>query len=163
MNRKAQLPPLLLTLAGLFALVQPLQAQCRKVSDQEFAHGANEFVQLQDRTMKRIRGQVFLPNLALKDGKEQAKDVIVELYDYPVTSTGIEIHQVPNAKPRLTACLTGNNGKFSFKGLKPGRYLLRAGTRERNQFNHIHIVITLDPKSEETSKENLEIILTPGT
>jgi protocatechuate 3,4-dioxygenase beta subunit len=61
---------------------------------------------------------------------------------------------------RVAACLTGRDGRFSFAGLKPGRYLLRAGTRAHDQFNEVHVILILDPRG---TDKGMEIVLTPGT
>ena len=61
----------------------------------------------------------------------------------------------------MASYLTGNDGRFSFAGIKSGRYLLRAGTRDRDQYNEIFVILVVKPGSK--SGKGLEIVLTLGT
>src|SRR5436190_24116492 len=112
----------------IIGFVQVLEAQCKKPKDNEVPHGANENILLADQVVERIHGRVFFPNL------EPMEDIILEVYRYNGESSYQEISQVMQEQKRIAACLTGADGKFSFARLKPGKYLLRAGTRHPKGF-----------------------------
>ena len=104
---------------------------------------------------------VFFPNYALESGREPGNDIVVEIYIYSGDYSDQNVNKILGVKNRVAACVTGVDGRFSFLRLKPGRYLLRAGTRERNQFNVLHVILKLDPKRGDNKE--LEIVLQPGT
>ena len=148
---------MLIRLAKLFgavicviACLQLAVAQCRKPKDWETPHGANEFHLEDAGAIKRVQGMVSFPKT----------DMIIEIYIYSGSQSYEDVNRVLGEK-RSAACVTSDGGRFSFPNLKPGRYLLRAGTRERDQFNESHIILNLDPKRGNNKK--LVIALTLGT
>jgi hypothetical protein len=140
---------------------QVVEAQCRKPKADDSPHGANEFILFNARTVGRVHGRVFFPNYMIKAGRVRAKNIVVELYSYRGSNSYQDVSQVLSERKRVAACLTGGDGKFSFTGLKPGKYLIRAGTRERDQFNEVYAILILDPKR--GIRKGLELILSAGT
>ena len=143
---------------GFFQLAE---AQCKKPKDDDIPHGANEFILFDERTLGRIHGRVFFPNYMIKAGRERAKDIVVELYSYTGGDSYQDVRKAILGQKRVAACLTGGDGRFSFAGLKRGRYLLRAGTRNRDQFNEIFAILILNPSR--GAGKGLEIVLPAGT
>jgi hypothetical protein len=95
--------------------------------------------------LKSIQGRVLYP-----DGKE-AELMIVEIYSIdPATPlTEITYAQVSEIvkRGRIAAVNTGERGKFCFKNLKAGDYLLRANISGEglSQFAMMNILLTLAP------------------
>lgn len=141
----------------LVGLVQASAAQCRTAKENEAPHGANELIQLKSWTLPRVYGTVLWPT------GEAAKKIVVEIFhfkgsddDYRDLNTAIE-------QPRTMACVTGDDGKFSFPGLKPGKYLLRAGTSDEAGVNETYIVLVVKRHARNPGKDGLEIRLHLGT
>jgi len=129
-------------------------AQCKKPSDKDTPHGANEFILIDEGVVGRVHGTVEAHG-------DYAKDIVVELYSYSGSDSYQDVSKVLRLQKRVAACLTGDDGRFSFARLKPGRYLLRAGTREQDQYNEIYAILRLDPRRGEA--RGLEIVLRAGT
>ena len=156
--RRANLVGVLLCITGFLQLAE---AQCKKPTADDIPHGANEFILLDERTVGRIHGRVFLPNYMIKAGRVRAKDIVVELYSYGGGDSYQDVSKVLREQQRVAACLTGADGRFSFTGLKQGRYLLRAGTRERDQYNEVYAILVLELNR--GGRKGLEILLPAGT
>jgi hypothetical protein len=131
------------------------QAQCKKAKADDVPHGANEFILLNGGTLGRIHGTVFLPNSI------RAEDVVVEVYTYSGRNEYATVKKVLSEQKRVAACITGSDGRFSFPRLKPGRYLLRAGTRKNDQYNQIHAILVLTLNR--GAGRGVKIVLSPGT
>jgi hypothetical protein len=136
-------------------------AQCKKAKDEDIPHGANETILVDEGVIRQVHGMVFFPNNALESRREPQNDIVVEIYIYSGDYSDQNINKILGVKNRVAACVTGVDGRISFLRLKPGRYLLRAGTRERNQFNILHVILKLDPKRGDNKE--LEIVLQPCT
>jgi hypothetical protein len=145
-------------LACLLSWSMPMEAQCKRPKDDDRPHGANEFILFDKGTVGRIRGEVYFSGVSIG---QQAKDIVVELYKYSGGDDYKDVYKTLSEQKRMVACLTGVDGKFSFPEIKPGKYLLRAGTRDRNQYNEAHVMLILKP-SRRVNKE-LKVILTLGT
>jgi len=63
-------------------------------------------------------------------------------------------------RQRVMACKVGENGRFCFKGLRPGKYILAIGS---NGFNISFISVVLDPKNPTSSNKSIKINLELGT
>jgi hypothetical protein len=155
-----RLVKLIFTLAGVVCFSQLAQAQCKQAGDNDSPHGANEFVLLKEKRVGRIHGRVFFPNYMVKSGRVRAEDIVVELYNYSGGDSYEDVNRALREQKRMAACLTGHDGRFSFVGLKQGRYLLRAGTRAHDQYNEVHAILILDPRG---TDKGMEIVLTAGT
>ena len=156
--RPAKLFGVLICLAGLLQLAG---AQCKKPKDEDRPHGANEPVLVAGRKVGRIYGRALFPDDASKEGWVRARDVVVEIYNYGGDGTREDVSKVVREQKRVAACLTGGDGKFSFPDLKPGMYLLRAGTRAPGRYNEIQIILLLDPQLRGTPE--LTILMPTGT
>lgn len=132
------------------------EARCRRARPDEVPHGANEFRLLAEQEVRQIRGVVS----SLGDAEFQ-EDVVVEIYNYEGNdSYSYEAVSKVLKGRRIAACVTGSNGRFSFSGLKPGRYLLHLGMRDVRGINEENAILHVTPRG---SRERLEIRLTPGT
>ena len=60
---------------------------------------------------------------------------------------------------RLVGCITGLNGKYHFKGLRKGNYILAVGARG---FNITFVKFKFDP-SDQKARKNLDVALHVGT
>src|SRR5262245_25660033 len=146
---------------GIMGCMQFAVAQCRKAKDEDIPHGANEFILVDGGMIRRVHGMAFFRNVAFETGREPVKDIVVEVYIYSGSDSYQDVNKVLGMKKRVAACVTEDDGKFSFPTFKPGRYLLSAGTRKQDQFNELYIILKLDPKRDDNKE--LEIVLKPGT
>jgi hypothetical protein len=73
------------------------------------------------------------------------RDVVVELYSYSGGATREEVSKVVHEQKRVAACLTGDDGQFSFPRLKPGQYLFRAGSRVSEKYDEVYAILTVEP------------------
>jgi hypothetical protein len=148
-----QFSALLLTVALLSCLALPLfsRAECRKAEDNEKPHGANELIELKEQKVQGLFGTILFPN-------EPAEDIVVEVYRWPKRPYTETVQQ-----QRLAACVTGADGKFSFPEIKPGRYLVQAGVRERFGVNITYLVVDLKANSGKHKGRGIRIPLHPGT
>jgi hypothetical protein len=133
------------------------ESQCRKAQADEVPHGANEFIIDERQVTSNLHGTVLFP-----DGKT-AKNVVVEIYAYKGSDVYQEVEQTLREQKRLAACLTKRNGRFSFKNLKAGKYLLRAGTRDNAGINEVYVIVTLKSIPVKSKTTELQIILSLGT
>ena len=102
-----------------------------------------------------MRGRVLYP-----DGKE-AQLMIVEIYRIDLATSVLEItyDQVDEIvkSGRIAAIDTGTSGKFCFKSLKAGNYMLRANISGEgislSQFRMTNTLVTLAPKRKNAQRE----------
>lgn len=142
---------LLVCLMGLQAT--PLEA-CKKARSDQVPHGANEMVLLDEQNVAHLRGTVLLHN------DEPVNRAVVEVYRYEGSVDAYEITRFLKQTKRIAACLTGENGAFAFARLRPGRYLLRAGTVDANGINETHAIFKVTNRGK---TEDLKIRLSLGT
>jgi hypothetical protein len=129
------------------------QAQCKPAQTEDVTHGANMLIELKEQKLNHVFGTVsFL-------GGDWANDIVVEVY----RREGTESLQEARQKPRLAACVTSNDGQFSFAGLKPGRYLVLAGTRKEAGVNEIYVPIILKRSWLGSRGSGIRFVLTLGT
>jgi hypothetical protein len=138
----------------LLASVEVSLAQCRKAHDDEISHGANELVQLRSRTVSHVHGTVRFPR------DEPAKDIVVEIFRFEGDEHEYGDLRKAMEHKRVAACVTGNDGKFDFPGLKPGKYLLRAGIIRSGGINETEMVVVIKSGA---GKDELNIRLSLGT
>lgn len=108
-------------------------AQCKLAQPEDAPHGANELIELKEQKLNQIFGTVRFPRGELAD------NIVVEVY----SRAGTQSLQEARHQARLAACVTSDDGRFSFAGLKPGRYLVVAGTRRTAGVNEIYVPIIL--------------------
>lgn len=130
-------------------------ADCKKARFDQIPHGANEIVVLSEQTVGLLRGTVFIGY----DG-EPASGVVVEIYRYEGSADGFGTTKFLQGAKRSTACVTSENGGFAFPNLKPGRYLLRAGTVESKGINELHAIFRVTKSG---TTHNVKIRLSLGT
>ena len=146
-------------LALLILLAVPLpssKCRCRKVKDESPVLGT-VFATMNGGRVRKLQGTVFSPSGNVME------DAIVEVYDNRSNADDEYISyeavkESTNLK-RKTACMTGEDGRFCFTSLPPGRYLLIVGHRNDSQFSAMRVVVTLDPRGTKSSNEDLKIEL----
>lgn len=136
----------------LICLLTAPARPCKKARAEEVPHGANEIVVFTEQTVPRLEGIVVLPNA------EPVRDAVVEVYRYDGTADGTKTF-LSHAK-RIAACLTSENGRFAFKRLRPGRYLLRAGTVESAGINELQAIFRVTGRG---TTHKIEMRLSMGT
>ncbi len=148
---------LLLTLIG--SINGSLDCQCRRASDEDVPHGANESIEYSERTLKSIHGKVFFSTYA------PVKDAVVEIYDYTDADRNLSPYNLVRSKDRRAACLTDKDGNYCFTGLPSGRYVLRAGTRTSEGENEVYARVKLDRSWWKfwRFQKGLNLTLWPGT
>jgi len=129
-------------------------AACKKAHHDQVPHGANQIVVLDEQVVSRVRGRVVLHN------DEPVKNAVVEIYRYEGSADGLEITKFLKDTKRMAACVTEETGAFAFDRLRPGRYLLRAGTVESEGINELHAIFKVTGHGK---TENLKIPLSLGT
>ena len=136
----------------LLNLGTPSLARCRQARPDETPHGANELVVHDEQTVSRLRGTVFIG-----DGGP-SKGVVIEIYRYE--GTAYETTKFLKNAHRIAACLTGEDGVFAFEGLRPGLYLLRAGTVVSMGINEVQAIFRVTGNGK---TRNIKIQLSLGT
>jgi len=129
-------------------------AECRRAHD-EVPHGANELIELREQTVNRVSGTILVGF----GGSEPAGNVVVELY----RREGNLSVQKTVQQSRVIACVAGSDGRFSFSGLKSGRYLLRVGMAEQAGINETYAPIILQSKGKKGKNQGIKIVLQLGT
>ncbi|MCY7377521.1 MAG: hypothetical protein LH472_16305, partial [Pyrinomonadaceae bacterium] len=129
----------------LFAQIK--NCSCRTALKDDVPLGGNQIIIEKAGTVNQIRGiTTFWIN------NKTFEDVVIEVFaiskkeDKNLTDYAWKV--VENKK-RKVACIRGKNGKFCFKDLLKGTYVLRIGTRTRKieYFNYVHVIVKLNPKS----------------
>lgn len=138
---------------GLLLAFTTCFPECRKAQPEDAPQGANELIELARQRVDNLSGTVMFPN------EEPAGDVVVEVYRH----SGKLQSPVTVQPPRLAACITGDDGKFSFVGLKPGKYLLRVGTRKFAGINEMRVPIILKKSLRQRRRPALNLKLALGT
>ena len=128
-------------------------AECKKAQAEDVPHGANVIVELSQQKLHSLFGTVHFPR------GEPADDIVVEVY----RRLGSQSNHDAREQGRLAACVTGNNGGFSFNGIKPGRYLLILGTRKADGMNELYVPIILKKSWWRRKGPGLKLTLVIGT
>jgi len=116
------------------------------------------FATMSGGTMKFIRGRVYYP-----DGTP-AKNIVVEVYRNRLGKVSIEdvsYKQVKTiiSRERIAARLILKGGRFCFRNLPAGKYLLRIGSRDDPQFSAMNVFVTVAPKSQKYLRRGLKVDL----
>lgn len=90
-------------------------------------------------------------------------DVLVEVYDKPeyLLLKYPESEEKKKAQRWLAACVVGADGKFCFRGLRPGKYELRFS--KAGGWNHTQVYVLVAAAKQKASNHSLEITMHPGT
>ena len=90
-------------------------------------------------------------------------DVLVEVYDKPehLLLKYPESDEKKKVQRRLAACVVGADGKFCFRGLRPGKYELRFS--KNGGWNHTQLYVVIAAAKQKASNRSLEITMRPGT
>ena len=137
---------------------QLASAQCKQPKDEDRPHGGKEFVLAGEGPVAGIYGTIVARDEKVNNWLPVG-DVVVELYSYSGGANQEDVSKAVREQKRVVACLTGDDGRFSFSGLEPGRYLFRAGTRAPDKYDEIYAILILDPK---TPQSQLKILLPVG-
>ena len=97
--------------------------------------------------VREIRGQV-----GDIQGNPLFSNVLVEVFDYPEIALSDDSAEVRSKQLRVAVYQTDASGKFCIKGLKPGRYEIRASCIDG--FDAGRVVVTLKPKSRRRARNN---------
>jgi hypothetical protein len=116
--------------------------KCKQAKDEDRPPG--KFVFAGEGTVGAIYGTILSKD-ERADTWEPVRDVVVELYNYSGGANQEDISRAVREQKRVAACLTGDDGKFSLSGLKPGRYLFHVGARASDKYDEVHAILTLDP------------------
>ena len=130
----------------------PGYAQCKKVPDNVKPNLGNEYIELTGIKVPQLVGKVLLP-----DGTPE-NEAVVEVYKYPKEKNFPSMN-VPYTQKRIAACLTGEDGRFLFTKIKPGKYLLRAGVWRKTGFDPINVILIVDPKTKIKGDNPLDLFL----
>ena len=145
----------LMAFACCLALSIACNAKCRKAQEAEVPHGANELIELKEQTVKRVFGTISIGF----GNSGPTPNVVVEVY----RSTANPDFQKTIEQRRLTACVTGADGKFSFPELGSGRYLLRVGMKDPAGINETYVPIILKSSRKGLKGRGIRIALQLGT
>jgi uncharacterized GH25 family protein len=137
---------------------QQPKCHCQLAQADDRAHGANQTIVLSHKTVKRISGRVLY-----QDGTPVSQ-AVVEVYEN-ADSDKVDAYRTTRTKERRAACLADESGRFCFRDLPSGRYLVRAGTRTSAGMQEIIVKVTLDRhwwSSWVRSNKEIEVDLEPG-
>jgi protocatechuate 3,4-dioxygenase beta subunit len=118
--------------------------------------GANENIVVSEKrkharisgTVRDVHGQII-------------SDVLVEVFDKPDYLLLSYPQNIEKQKPqrRLAACVVGNDGRFCFANIPPGRYEVRFS--KNGGWNHTSLVLSVARRG--ATKRNLDITMQVGT
>ena len=137
---------------GLPYRYSPTRSANRR-SQGDVPHGANELIELKEEKLSQIFGTIRFPQGELAD------DIVVEVYRRARTQS---LRSQATGQARA-ACVTSDDGRFSFDGLKPGRYLVLAGTRKNAGVNEIYVPIILKKNWLGRKGSGIRFVLAVGT
>ena len=147
--------PTLRVIAGCFCLAASMlsSAECKKAQVEDVPHGANYIIELPQQKLHRLFGTVQLPD------EKFADDIVVEVY----RRSGAQSSHDAIEQTRITACVTGKDGRFSFDDIKPGKYLLIIGPRKGAGINELYVPIILKKSWWRREGSGLRLTLVIGT
>jgi len=126
---------------------KPQECKCRVAESWTTTHkGYFESTLVEPATQyKRLAGIVYLDDTPVED-------VLVELFPYT---------KQPSAeRKRLTACITGADGRYCFAGIAKGRYEIRVS--KDGGFEITYVSVYLDPNNRKASDSELGISIKVG-
>ena len=136
-----------LLLASLFLVLVPgiasaqRAAGCERVdpSEKTFWGWIKENNPTEGGVFQKLEGRVILPDESVLSG------ALVELFNNPDLDV--------DKRKRLAACRTGDKGFFRFKGVRPGKYEIRASYGRGLDAGQT--MVNLDPKNKDASKKDI--------
>jgi len=145
-NRENVILVSLSTVLAFFCLTEVAQAQtgsCSPASvDQITFWGTQNVIMRETSVLRSVKGRVIRAS-------DSISGALVEIYDNADTLLlgPIERQEAKSKQNRLAACITGNDGKFSFPKLSAGTYELRVSKASDWDAISYHLVV-------EPSKKN---------
>jgi hypothetical protein len=131
-------------------------ADCGKKTNETPARSST-YASIDGGDVRSLRGRFLNP-----DGTE-AESIIVEVYrndlSIPMSAmTYVQVHQIVKTG-RVAALDTDTRGRFCFKNLKAGNYMLRANVSGKglSGYSTMDVFVTLTPKTKRGANRNLEI------
>ncbi|MDQ6788014.1 MAG: hypothetical protein M3033_14510 [Acidobacteriota bacterium] len=129
------------------AFAQNENCSCNSASENDKPLGGNHVTVQNEGKVKQIRG---ITTFFIDD--KIFKDVVVEVFEITKEeekNISDNAWRIVENKQRKIGCITGDDGKFCFKNLQRGTYVLRIGTRTRDveYFNSVYVVVKLNPRS----------------
>jgi hypothetical protein len=145
--------------ASITIFAQAKDCGCRNALNNDIPLGGNEIITENVGTVKQVRGVTRF----LVSGKN-FEDVVVEVFNISKNEEKNLVNdawKIVENKKRKVACITGKSGKFCFKTLPKGAYVLRVGTRTRKveYFNYVHVIVKVNPKSKQNKKIKVDLKL----
>lgn len=157
-------------MSGLFLSVLVVQlfvasagrpCSCLEAAVGEVPHGANEYVEYKETTVRGVYGKVIFAH-----GGRPVGGAVVEVYAVSDAERNLKPSEIIRRQRRRAACVTGGDGSFCFHDLPSGRYVLRAGTGESAGMNEVYMKVTVARRWWTRwfrSGNAVELGLTPGT
>jgi hypothetical protein len=89
---------------------------------------------------------------------EPLDGILVEVFDNPeaLLEVGADLMSLERKQKRVAACKTGNDGRFSFDFIPPGKYEVRYSAQG---FETKPVFITLKPFSKRASRKKLKVMM----
>ncbi len=149
----------LLILATISMLAQTEDCACISASAKDVPLGGNILEIDLAGTVKQIKGKAKITTNVNGSG-----DIVVEIFSISKAeekNLENDAWKIVENKKRKTACVTGEDGKFCFKNLKNGTYVLKIGTRTRDveYFNKRYVIVKLNDKNGEDKEIDVELSL----
>jgi hypothetical protein len=144
MKYSMKLLALLLLFANLAVPAQQSSCECKKAKKDQTTYGSSTYVELDERTVKQIEGQV----LSLSSPIE---GVLVEVFMHPDLAA-----KGGQKQKRVAACMTGKDGRFCFLGIRAGKYELKVSKPE---WEHASGIILVNPKKRRDAKDKIIVHL----
>ena len=111
----------LLVLMWISSSPQQSTPACKLAKDAETTYWGHERVLLSgEAKVNSIQGKIFEPN------DDPMADALVEVFDHPgVAHQTLDAEIRAKKQRRVAACKTGQDGRFRFRGIPPGKYEVR--------------------------------------
>lgn len=134
------------------------RCQCVRPGADETTHwsGSEVITVIEKKVYKRMRGTVYDAAGFLMP------DTLVEVFDHP-ESLLLKYparERAQRKQRRIAACKTGEDGKFCFKGLRPGKYELRVS--RDSGWNVTQVYLGLDPRGRRSTAAEIEVYMQVG-
>jgi hypothetical protein len=151
---------LLASIIFISLLASNPQGNCRCVpatDDDTTRWGGNEYIIVKEEKVYRyLSGTVNFQN------DDPVSDALVEVYTHPeyLLLEYSEGAKKKKKQRRIAACVTGEDGKFCFGFLPPGKYEMRVS--QGSGINVTHIYVEADPYNQDSTDMEINVVLTVG-